>query len=63
MNTGSMTTTSEPGEGAVLACYDQNEPTGDQDEATSYQGKPMNCIWINLARGAQHPTVMIPEEY
>ena len=43
-------------EGAVLACYDQDEPT-------SYQGKPVNCIWINLARGAQHPTVMIPEEY
>ena len=50
-------------EGAVLACYDQDAPTGDQDEPTSYQGKPMHCIWINLARGAQHPTVMIPEEY
>ena len=50
-------------EGTVLACYDQDEPTGDQDEPTGDQDEPTDCIWIHLGRDAQHPTVMIPEEY
>ena len=36
-------------EGAVLASYGQDGPMGR--------------IWIHLGRHAQHPTVMIPEEY